>query len=83
MSEVTIERNDEPRPFVKKAGKPKRKPCNFCREDVVYIDYKDARIKKYLQENGKITPRRQSGTCATHQRELTVAIKRARNMSLV
>ena len=67
----------------RKQMKPKRKPCHFCMEKSVYIDYKDPRIKKYIQENGKITPRRQTGVCATHQRELATAIKRARNMSLV
>jgi len=67
----------------RKPMKPKRKPCHFCMEKSVYIDYKDPRIKKYIQENGKITPRRQTGTCATHQRELTTAIKRARNVALV
>jgi len=67
----------------RKAAKPKRKPCHFCKEQSVYIDYKDPRIKKYIQENGKITARRQTGTCAVHQRELTTAIKRARNVSLV
>jgi len=67
----------------RKPMKSKRKSCHFCMEKSVYIDYKDPRIKKYVQENGKITARRQTGVCATHQRELTVAIKRARNVALV
>jgi len=61
----------------------KKRPCGFCMEKNVYIDYKDPRIKKYITEKGKIIARRQTGLCAKHQRELTTAIKRARNMSLI
>lgn len=62
----------------------KKKVCAFCQEKVEFIDYKDvARIKKYITEKGKILPRRQTGTCAKHQRELTTAIKRARFMALI
>jgi len=75
---------DGPRPFVKKpGGKAKRKPCSFCVEKNVYIDYKDPRLRKFMTEKGKIISRRQTGLCAAHQREITVAIKRARNMSLI
>lgn len=77
---------DEGRRFTKKiGGKPvRRKPCSFCIEKSVYIDYKDVnKLKKYMTENGKIVSRRQTGLCARHQRELTTAVKRARNMSLV
>jgi len=64
--------------------KPKRRPCSFCINKITYIDYKDiARIRKYMTEKGKIVPRRQTGLCAGHQREITNAIKRARNMSLI
>lgn len=64
--------------------KPKRRVCSFCMNKVDYIDYKDInRLKKYISEKGKIIPRHQSGLCARHQRELTNAIKRARNMSLI
>ena len=69
----------------KPMGKPiRKKPCSYCMEKSVYIDYKDvARLRKYVTEKGKIVPRRQTGLCAAHQRELTTAIKRARNMSLI
>ncbi|MCL2569785.1 MAG: 30S ribosomal protein S18 [Firmicutes bacterium] len=63
--------------------KPKRRPCGFCMEKNVYIDYKDPRLKKYMTENGKIVSRRQTGLCAAHQRELTTAVKRARTMSII
>mgnify|MGYP001625488443 CR=1 FL=1 len=48
-----------------------------------FIDYKDPRLKKFVTEKGKIIPSRQTGTCSRHQRELTVAIKRARNIALL
>ena len=64
--------------------KPKRRGCAFCLNKVSYIDYKDvARLKKYMTEKGKIISRRQTGLCAGHQREITNAIKRARNVSLL
>jgi len=82
--EVMTEQQGEARPFVKKqVARAKKKPCGFCSEKNVYIDYKDPRLKKYLTEKGKIISRRQTGLCAAHQRELTVAVKRARNMALV
>lgn len=62
----------------------RRKVCSFCVDKVKDIDYKDvARLRKYVTEKGKILPRRQTGTCAKHQRALTVAIKRARYMALL
>ena len=62
----------------------RRKVCQFCVDKVKFIDYKDvAKIRKYVTENGKIVPSRQTGTCAKHQRELTNAIKRARHMALL
>ena len=62
----------------------RRKVCNFCVEKAETIDYKDvAKLRKYLMENGKILPRRMTGVCARHQRELAVAIKRARQMALI
>ncbi len=61
----------------------RKKVCVFCGKDNV-IDYKDtAKLRKYASESGKILPRRITGTCATHQRALTVAIKRARHMALL
>ncbi len=67
-----------------KGRKPKRKVCGFCVDKVEEIDYKDVgRLRKYMSERGKILPRRISGNCARHQRQLTVAIKRARNIALL
>ena len=72
----------EKKKFIKHA-KNKKKVCAFC-EDKKAIDYKDVnRLRKYVTEKGKIIPSRQTGTCARHQRELTVAIKRARNIALL
>lgn len=62
-----------------KERRTKRKPCNFCAEKALDINYKDVgRLKKFISERGKILPRRISGNCARHQRLLTVAVKRAR-----
>lgn len=62
----------------------RRKVCVFCADKVAFIDYKDsAKLRKFISERGKILPRRISGTCAVHQRELNTAIKRARNMALL
>ncbi len=62
----------------------RRKACRFCTDKVAGISYKDvSTLRNYLTERGKIMPRRLSGTCARHQRELTQAIKRARNIALV
>ena len=71
-------------PMRKKGGMRRRKKvCVFCGKDNV-IDYKDtAKLKKYVSESGKILPRRITGTCAKHQRALTVAIKRARHVALM
>lgn len=71
-------------PMRKKGGMRRRKKvCVFCGKDNV-IDYKDtAKLKKYVSERGKILPRRITGTCAKHQRALTVSIKRARHVALM
>jgi len=62
----------------------RRKVCKFCADSSLVIDYKDSRTLRYFTtERGKITPRRISGNCAKHQRMLTLAIKRARNMALL
>ena len=62
----------------------RKKVCGFCVDKVENIDYKDiARLRRYMSERGKILPRRVTGTCARHQRELTVAIKRARHLALL
>ncbi|MBR3836540.1 MAG: 30S ribosomal protein S18 [Clostridia bacterium] len=69
-----------------KAFRPKRKKkvCAFCAEKVAQIDYKDAaKLRKFVSERSKILPRRITGTCAKHQRELTTAIKRARQIAIL
>ncbi|MBQ7625310.1 MAG: 30S ribosomal protein S18 [Clostridia bacterium] len=62
----------------------RRKVCQFCVEKATSIDYKDsAKLKKYVSERGKILPRRMTGTCAMHQRQVTEAVKRARHLALM
>ena len=62
----------------------RRKVCQFCVDKMNHVDYKDtARLRKYMSERGKILPRRTTGTCAQHQRQLTEAIKRARQIALL
>ncbi len=62
----------------------RRKFCRFCSEKVEYIDYKNVKLlRNYLTERGKILPRRMTGTCAKHQRELTESINRARSIALL
>ena len=64
--------------------KGRKKVCAFCVEKVEEIDYKDvAKLKRFVTEKGKIIPRRASGVCAEHQRQLAVAIKRARAIALL
>ncbi|MBX6352025.1 MAG: 30S ribosomal protein S18 [Thermoflavifilum sp.] len=65
-------------------GGKRRKVCQFCVDKIEYADYKDVnRLQKYLTDRGKIIPRRISGNCARHQRQVTVAIKRARQVALL
>ena len=65
-------------------GRKRRKVCTFCVDKVEHIDYKDAaKLKRFLSERSKILPRRTTGTCAMHQRQLTVAVKRARQIALL
>lgn len=67
-----------------KKRRRRKKVCQFCADKNIKIDYKNTqRLQKYVTERGKILPRRISGTCAKHQREITVAIKRARNIALL
>lgn len=62
----------------------RKKVCMFCADRTEFIDYKDvAKLKKYMTERAKILPRRVTGCCAYHQRELTTAIKRARQLALI
>ena len=64
--------------------KPRRKVCSFCVDKVDHIDYKDAaKLRRFTTERGKILPRRISGNCAKHQRQVTLALKRARNIALL
>lgn len=64
--------------------KMKRKACSFCVDKVENIDYKDiVKIRRFISERAKILPRRVTGTCAHHQRDLTTAIKRARHLALL
>ena len=64
--------------------KGRRKVCSFCVDKVDYIDYKDLpKLRRFISERAKILPRRVTGTCARHQRELTIAIKRARHIALL
>ena len=62
----------------------RKKVCSFCVDKVDHIDYKDAgKLRRFITERGKILPRRISGNCAKHQRQVTLAIKRARNIALL
>ncbi len=68
----------------KPRNRKRRKVCAFCVDKVTMIDYKDtAKLRRYMSERSKILPRRTTGTCAMHQRQLTEAIKRARYMALL
>lgn len=74
-----MEKNERPM-----RRKSRKKVCHFCVDRVEAIDYKDiARLRKFVSERAKILPRRVTGTCAAHQRELTTAIKRARYVALL
>ena len=63
---------------------PRRKYCQFCKEGVEFIDYKDTQLlRKYMTDRGKIKPRRVTGACTQHQHDIPIAIKRAREMALL
>ncbi len=71
-------------PMKRRNIRRRKKVCAFCADKTTVIDYKDAnKLKRYIGETGKILPRRITGTCAKHQRALTVAIKRARQIAIV
>ena len=75
---MPMDREQRPR------GRKRRKVCTFCVNKVEHIDYKDsAKLEKFISERAKILPRRTTGTCAMHQRQLTTAIKRARQIALL
>ncbi len=79
------ERTERPeRPERPRGRKGRRKVCRFCVDKIETVDYKDvARLRNYVSDRAKILPRRVTGTCARHQRQLTVAIKRARQIALM
>lgn len=79
------ERNERPERNDRRGSrKGRKKVCSFCVDKVDTIDYKDvAKLRRFISERAKILPRRVTGTCARHQRELTVAIKRARHVALL
>ena len=80
MSEDRGDRKMRPRG----GRRPRRKVCDFCSNKVEFIDYKDVnRLRRYISERGKISPRRMLGTSAKHQRQLAEAIKRARAIALL
>lgn len=73
-----------PRPRRDYRNYNRRKVCSFCVDHMDEIDYKDlGRLRRYINERGKIEPRRKTGTCAKHQRRLTTALKRARILALL
>lgn len=64
--------------------RPKRRVCSFCVDKIPQVDYKEAqKLRRFITERGKILPRRITGNCARHQRQLTVAIKRSRHIALL
>lgn len=68
----------------KRTRKPRKRVCNFCVDKAVAIEYKEIdKLRRFITERGKILPRRISGNCAKHQRLLTEAVKRARNIALL
>ncbi|MGI6260553.1 MAG: 30S ribosomal protein S18 [Acutalibacteraceae bacterium] len=79
------ERSERPERENRRGGrKGRKKVCSFCVDKVTTIDYKDyPKLRRYISERSKILPRRVTGTCARHQRELTIAIKRARHLALL
>ncbi len=71
-------------PMRRRPMRRRKKVCVFCADENQKIDYKDANlVRKYISERGKILPRRITGNCAKHQRALTVAVKRARQLALI
>jgi len=80
---VTNERETS-RPARPAQNRKRRKVCQFCVDKCDHIDYKDtAKLRRYMSERSKILPRRATGTCAEHQRQLTTAIKQARQIALL
>jgi len=68
----------------RRGRRPRKKVCNFCKDKVTSIDYKDADgLRRYISERGKILPKRVTGTCAKHQRMVARAVKRARSVAIL
>ncbi len=85
-TEVKTEANAQAQSPAQKPFRPKKrkKVCAFCADKIEHIDYKDTlKLRKNLSERSKILPRRVTGTCAKHQRQLTIAVKRARHVALI
>ncbi|HAT02902.1 MAG TPA: 30S ribosomal protein S18 [Oribacterium sp.] len=83
---MAFQKSDKSGSRPRRAGgfRSRRKVCVFCSEKAKDIDYKDvATLRKYISERGKILPRRITGTCAKHQRAITLAVKRARHVALL
>ncbi len=79
-----MERSERPERPMNRNRRSRKRVCAFCADKVTEIDYKDVnRLKRFLSERGKIVPRRVTGTCARHQRQLTTAIKRARHLAFL
>ena len=78
MEKERVERTD------RRNRKSRKKVCAFCMDKIEHIDYKDVpRLRRYLSDRAQINPRRVPGTCARHQRQLTVAVKRARHLAFL
>ena len=78
MEKERVERTD------RRNRKSRKKVCAFCMDKIEHIDYKDVpRLRRYLSDRAKIIPRRVTGTCARHQRQPTVAVKRARHLAFL
>ena len=79
-----MERSERPERPMNRNRRSRKKVCAFCVDKIGQIDYKDVpRLRRFLSERGKIIPRRVTGTCARHQRQLTTAIKRARHLAFL
>ena len=79
-----MERSERPERPMNRNRRSRKKVCAFCVDKITDIDDKDVpRLRRFLSERGKIIPRRVTGTCARHQRQLTTAIKRARHLAFL
>ena len=80
MAERNVKKGSKEKSF----RKPRKKVCNFCVDSIDEIDYKDVeKLKRYISDKGKILPRRATGACAKHQRDITLEVKRARHIALL